>query len=155
MRENDDLFHTISLEATAMSIVLGCGRLRKIQKPLPVPDRERFAAAAAFVKSALSGERIRRERRLSATPSADLLAFNYARETLPAKLANGKLVESLRQLQVVLEGVAKTGQLQPTGPWDLDSVDSLWRSIFWLAASVTSRPTDQNVRPPVNAPALL
>ena len=153
MNKPDSFFYAIRLETTAMNAYLACRRVAA-DLELSVYERQALGKARIFVEAARSGERIKSSRRLSATPTFDLLALQYTREALPMLGTELQLGAHLDSLSAALQRAADGGALaDPIGHWTPTSMAEYWKRIFWMAATLSSRPTDRRSSRPADGPA--
>jgi len=142
----DSFFYAIRLETTAMNAFRACRRLTA-GSPLNEYEREALGRARTFVEAARSGARIKSSRRLSATPTFDLLAYQYTREALPDVVPAGEFANDIESLSTALDTGARVGRIEdPQGRWDSERMADYWKKIFWLAATLSSMPTDRRRR---------
>ena len=155
MRDTDAMFDAVHLQATALDVNLACRRLRLNLGALRDRDRVAFTDAAGFVDRARRSQRMRVSRRLSATPSSDLLALRYTQEA-KRKVAAGNvdLEQTLNALSSALGRLSSDGTVPVGNPWGLDQIDRFFTEIFWLATGIAAQPTDLT-RSGMRRPAVL
>lgn len=143
MREADAMFDAVRLQATALDVNLACRRLRLGLGALRGRDRSAFADAVDFVDRARRGQEMRSSRRLSATPTTDLLALRYTQEAKPDVASDdGAWKQVLAELSAALAGLAREGTVPPGNFWQLNAIDAFFEQIFWLATGIAAQPTD-------------
>lgn len=140
--EPDATFDAMRLQGTALDVNLAVRRLRRGEALRP-RDQIAFVDASSFIERALRGQQMRLSRRLSATPSWDLLALRYVQAARPRPLQDDSKVEhTLRELVAVLTSLAHTTAIPERSTWGLDQIDDFFAQIFSLATAMAGRPTD-------------
>src|SRR5438552_7013892 len=141
MRDADAMFDAVRLQATALDVNLACRRLRLGLGELRDRDRGAFIDAGDFIDRARRSQRMRTSRKLSATPTRDLLALRYAQEAkrrIPR--AGGDVEHVLDDLSSALLALARHGRLTTNTTWTLDQIDQFFGQIFWLATGMAAQP---------------
>lgn len=155
MRDADAVFDAMRLQATALDVNLACRRLRLGLGDLRDRDRVAFADAVGFIDRARRGQQMRVSRRLSATPTSDLLALRYTQEAKARVPQEGAGWERLLDdLSAALTSLARSAAMPEGNLWNVEQIDDFFGRIFWLATGIAAQPTDLT-RPRMSHPVVM
>lgn len=140
-----DLFSdTLDFHLTALGVNLACSAARQ-ERALDQYHVDSLEHASWLIERARSGHRVERTRRLSATPTLDLDALDYARRafrTVFPEVTDKELAGELETMHTALTRSAQCKRFSDSGRWTRDQIDRVWKVIFWASLHDASAPTD-------------